>query len=131
MYIKSIRKGTDYKTAEKAIVILISNKNIKNLKELNKYHTKWQIIETEERKAILTEKLEIHIIELEKIKGEMQNINEKLLDWLTFLNNPESERVKEKMKQNENLKEAKEKLEKISEDTEIRDNSVVERKICI
>lgn len=61
----------------------------------------------------------------------MQNINEKLLDWLTFLNNPESERVKEKMKENENLKEAKEKLEKISEDTEIWYNSVVERKICI
>lgn len=84
-----------------------------------------------ERKAILTEKLEIHIIELEKIKGETQNMNEKLLDWLTFLNNPESERVKEKMKENENLKEAKEKLEKISEDTEIRNNGVVERKVCV
>ena len=34
-----------------------------------KYHSTWKIIETEGRKRILTEKLEIDIIELPKIEG--------------------------------------------------------------
>ena len=115
IYVKGIRKGERYEKLQRAIVILITDKNIKELEDISKYHTKWKIIETESRKKILTDKLEIHIIETEKIKNE-KNDKDKLLDWLTFLNNPESERVKEKMKENENLKEAKEKLNKMSED---------------
>ena len=115
LYVKSIKKGEDYSKLEKAIVILITDKRIKDLSEL-KYHTEWKIIETEDRQKILTDKLELHIIELDKIEESEDNKNDELIDWLIFLKNPESERVKEKMKENENLKEAEEKLEKISED---------------
>ena len=66
--------------------------------------------------SILTDKLEIHIIELEKIEERSQESNDKLLDWLYFLINPDSRRVKEKMEENKELKEAKEKLDKITED---------------
>jgi predicted transposase/invertase (TIGR01784 family) len=63
----------------------------------------------------LTQKLEIDIIELPKIIGKEKE-QDNLLDWLYFLENPKSERVTEKMKENENLKEAVKKLDNLSED---------------
>ena len=61
----------------------------------------------------MTDKFELRIIELPKVKEEEQ---EKLIDWLLFLENPQSERIKTKMEENEELKEAVEKLEGMSED---------------
>jgi predicted transposase/invertase (TIGR01784 family) len=63
----------------------------------------------------LTEKLELHIIELEKLSQDT-NINDALLDWLYFLQNPESDRVIKKMKEKKELKQAYDKLEDISND---------------
>ena len=119
LYAKSIKKGENYQELEKAIVIFITDKKVEGLEEL-KYHTEWKIIEMENRKKILTDKLELHIIELDKIEESEDNKDEALIDWLMFLKNPESERVKEKMKENESLKEAQEKLEKISEDEKMQ-----------
>ena len=67
----------------------------------------------------MTDKFEIDIIELLKIKGR-ENEKDQLLDWLIFLENPESERVTRKMEENENLKEAVEKLDRISEDEKMQ-----------
>ena len=115
------------------------------LKELD-YHTNWKIIEENSKQVILTDRLELHIIMLPKVtenrknqeefrnflnslenqdlergQGKMSKENEdELLDWLTFLIDPDSERVREKMKENEELKEAVEKLEAISEDENMR-----------
>ncbi len=69
----------------------------------------------ENRKLILTDKLEIIILELKKIKGK-ERVEGELLDWLFFIDNPNSERVKEKMKENKELKEANEKLQTMSEE---------------
>ena len=71
------------------------------------------------KKLILTDKFELDIIELLKIKGR-ENEKDQLLDWLVFLENPESERVTRKMEENENLKEAVEKLDRISEDEKMQ-----------
>ena len=71
------------------------------------------------KKLILTDKFELDIIELLKIKGR-ENEKDQLLDWLICLENPESERVTRKMEENENLKEAVEKLDRISEDEKMQ-----------
>lgn len=119
MYTKQIRAGEDYKKLEKTIVILIADFNIKGLEELA-YHSVWKIIETNSaKKLILTEKFELDIIELTKISGK-ENEKDQLLDWLMFLENPESERVARRMEENENLKEAVEKLDRISEDEKMQ-----------
>ncbi len=119
MYTKQIRAGEDYKKLEKTIIILIADFNIKGLEELA-YHSVWKIIETNSaKKLILTEKFELDIIELTKISGK-ENEKDQLLDWLMFLENPESERVARRMEENENLKEAVEKLDRISEDEKMQ-----------
>ena len=119
LFSKGIKKGEDYEKLEKTIAILITNKKIEKFEEL-KYHTEWKIFEKENKKVMLTDKLEIHIIELEKIEEKIQESNDKLLDWLYFLINPDSRRVKNKMRENEELKEAKEKLDKITEDARMQ-----------
>ena len=119
MYTRQIKAGGDYKKLEKTIVILIADFNIKGLEEVE-YHSTWKIIETNSvKKLILTDKFELDIIELSKIKGR-ENEKDQLLDWLIFLENPESERVARKMEENENLKEAVEKLDRISEDEKMQ-----------
>ena len=119
MYTRQIKAGDNYNKLEKTIVILIADFNIKGLEEVE-YHSTWKIIETNSvKKLILTDKFELDIIELSKIKGR-ENEKDQLLDWLIFLENPESERVVRKMEENENLKEAVEKLDRISEDEKMQ-----------
>ena len=119
MYTRQIKAGDDYNKLEKTIVILIADFNIKELEEVA-YDSTWKIIETNSvKKLILTDKFELDIIELLKIKGR-ENEKDQLLDWLIFLENPESERVTRKMEENENLKEAVEKLDRISEDEKMQ-----------
>ena len=115
LYSRQIKSGEDYKILQKAIVILITDFKIENLEELD-YHSRWKIMEDKQgKKIILTQKLEIDLIELPKIIGKEKE-QDNLLDWLYFLENPKSERVTEKMKENENLKEAVKKLDNLSED---------------
>ena len=118
LYIKGIKEGEEYQKLDRTIIILITDFLINGLEELE-YHTEWKIIEEKGRKIILTDKLEIHIIELEKIRGKEKEEGE-LLDWLFFIDNPESERVKVAMKENEELKEANEKLSQMSEEEELQ-----------
>ena len=93
MYTKQIKAGEDYNKLEKTIVILIADFSIKGLEEV---HSTWKIIEENSvKKLILTDKFELDIIELSKIKGK-ENEKDQLLDWLIFLENPESERVAQK-----------------------------------
>ena len=70
---------------------------------------------------MLTDDLELHIIELPKMrKNKATGKNKKLLEWLSFLNNPESKEVANYMKNNESMKKAKERLNTMSEDEKIR-----------
>jgi len=114
LYTRQIKTGEDYSLLEKTIVILITDFEVKNLKEMD-YHSVWKIMDNKTGGKILTDKLEIDIIELPKIKGREKE-KDKLLDWLYFLENPKSERVTEKMGENKEIKEATEKLDSLSED---------------
>ena len=70
-----------------------------------------------EKVLVLTEHLELHIIEIPKIyKIGKNEETEELVKWINFIENPESKKVGEYMKDNEEMKEAKEKLEVMSED---------------
>lgn len=116
MYSTSIEKGKTYDNTKRAICILIADFKIEKLKEIKEFKTKWNIREEKHQNIILTNKLEIIIIELDKIE---ESISENTLDielakWCKFIKSPRevSDSI---MKENENIKKAKEELEKISE----------------
>ena len=119
-YSKELQKGKPYLDLKRTICVLIADFEIDILKNLE-FHTQWKIIEEKNRKTVLTDDLELHIIELPKMrKNKANGKDKKLLEWLSFLNNPESKEVTNYMKNNESMKKAKEKLNTMSEDERIR-----------
>lgn len=117
VYSRDIKKGDEYGNLEKTISILIVDFETEELQDLE-YHTVWKIIEDKYRKTILTDKLEIRIINLTKIQ-ELAKEEDELLDWLFFLINPKCERVEEKMKKSKPLKNAYNKLSEMSNDEQM------------
>ena len=121
MYSASIDRGESYNNTKRAICILIADFCLEDLKAVTKYHTKWHIREDDFVNIILTEKLEIHIIELEKLENmkELTIENKKLLDWCKFIKSPDGVEASI-MKENEEIRKAKEELDKISQDAKER-----------
>jgi len=119
LYSSGIHEGEDYNELHKTIAILIANFEMENLKEISKFHTKWEVREEEYSKIILTEVLEIHIIELKKLTRQLKGNNiskkDKVVLWSQFISNPKGVGEKE-MSENEDIKKANEELEKINED---------------
>ena len=131
VYASNINKKEDYGVLKRTIAILIADFEIPSLKELG-YYTDWKLIETQNKKVILTDAIEIIILELPKIYRLKEEKDKELLDWLYFLENPSSKRVMDVMAENEGIKEAKEKLEEMSNDilmqrlAEYRESAIIE-----
>ena len=130
MYNKSISVGEDYGKLEKSIAILITDYEIKSLKEIKKYITKWNIREEEYQKIILTDVMEIYIIELPKFEKYKEKTDNKLNSWVSFIENPEVVNMEE----NKEIVKAKKVLEEISQDehetylAELRQKYIMDKK---
>ena len=118
LYAGEIHSGEDYEVLNKTIVILISDFELDITKDIPKIHTKWEIREEEYSKIVLTNVLEIHIIEMPKLIKAMANKKvdkkDKLILWTMFMLSPEK-LGDEIMENNEDIKKAKEELEKINQ----------------
>lgn len=130
LYLKQLKEGEDYRKLNRSISIIFLDYKLEGLEELP-IHTKWQIKESENERKILTEDLEIHIIELPKIKEKMEEGN--LKKWILFLENPEGEETKKMAENEKEIKEAIETLEEISSDeakermAELRQKYIMDR----
>ena len=121
LYLKGIGKGEDYRIAKRVVLIAIIDYNLKIEIEDKKMETIWQIVEKNHPKTILTNKFEIHILELEKVKEEYKkNKENKKAQWLLFLDDPETKEVKEIMEKNEDVKEAVIEVRKLSQDEKLQ-----------
>ena len=69
----------------------------------------------------MTDYFEIIIIEIPKVvKAYQKTPNDEVLQWMLFLDNPEKEEAARIMEENRDIKEAKEELERISQDDILR-----------
>ena len=121
MYSASIDRGQSYNNTKRAICILIADFSLENLKELPVCHTKWCIREEKFTNIILTDKLELHIIELEKLENMkiLKAEEKRLLNWCKFIKNPDD--VEDSIMSEDNgIKRAKGELDKISQDEKER-----------
>lgn len=114
LYNKTIKLGKDYINAQKTIIILFTDYEIKGLEKIEKYFSKWHICEDEYKNIILTKNLEIYILELPKFE-KYTNTNLKLNAWVKFITNPGGITMDD-MENNKSLKEAKQVLQQISDD---------------
>ena len=112
LFIRSLKSGKNYNSLKKTISILIADYELDELKEVRKYLTKWNIREEDYSKIILTDAMEIYIIEIGKFKKYQGTKRYKELDsWIKFIENPEVIDMS-----NKEIVMAKKVLEEISQD---------------
>ena len=125
LYSGQLDKGDDYTKLKRTILIAIVNFNIKEFIN-EEYHTKWKIREERNKELILTNDFEIHIIEIEKaIKSLKENKQDKIAQWMSFFDNPNSMEVKVMSEENEDINEALEQLRRLSSNKKLRE--IIER----
>ena len=121
MYSANLKVGDEYSKLRRTISIIIVDGELPEFKGIKKPQTNWQIREEEYKSIILTSYFEICIIELPKAIREYKTNKENgVLQWMMFLENPEDVEVTKIMEENENIKEAKEELDRISQDDILR-----------
>ena len=121
LYLRGIKRGESYLTAKKVVIIAIIDYNLKLEIESRNMETIWHITEDNNPKIRLTNKFEIHILELGKVKEEYRkNKENKKAQWLLFLDNPEMKEVKEIMENNKEVKKAVIKVREMSQDEKLQ-----------
>lgn len=120
LYASTIDKGEDYIGAKKVVIIAIIDYNLDLTKEIKEMETVWNIIERKNKNLMLTDKLELRIIELGKAKEEyVKNKTSKKAQWMMFINNPNEVEVQEIMKENKEIEEAVVIIKEMTEDEKL------------
>lgn len=120
-YKRQIKRGEEYGELKRTISIVILDHETEVLKGIEKLGTKWQIRDNETGKRILTDRLEIIIIELPKAKRLYEkDSSNKIIQWMMFLDNPNKKEVVQIMAENKNIRKAIDELEQVSGDEKIQ-----------
>lgn len=114
-YARQLKRGDEYVELNKTISIVILGYEIDELNGFEKMGVKWKIRDGETGKRLLTDNLEIIIIELPKaIRIYGKDRENRILQWMMFLNNPNKKEVVQIMKENKTIRKAIEELERVS-----------------
>ena len=120
LYASTIDKGEDYIDAKKVVIIAIIDYDLDLTKQIKEMETVWNIIERKNKNLMLTDKLELHIIELRKAREEYKkNKANKKAQWMMFINNPNEMEVQEIMKENKEIEEAVVIIKEMTEDEKL------------
>ena len=120
LYASTIDKGEDYIDAKKVVIIAIIDYDLDLTKEIKEMETVWNIIERKNKNLMLTDKLELHIIELRKAREEYKkNKANKKAQWMMFINNPNEVEVQEIMKENKEIEEAVVEIREMTQDEKL------------
>ena len=134
MIAKRLNKGEDYLEISKTVAINILDFDL--LEEEVRFHNKFRFLETETYKE-LPDAGEIHFMELpvlrrylEQNKDKIEELigKEKLLDWLLFIDNPDSEYARLAENSDEVIGRAKNMLRTLSADEKIREEYLAREK---
>ena len=121
LYYNEVKKGDDYKKAKRVVMVAILDYDLELTKDIKRMETKWNLREKNVQNLVLTDKIEIDIIELSKVRAEYEkNRQNKKAQWALFINDPNTEEVKEIMKENEDIEEAIVTVHKMTEDEKMR-----------
>ena len=112
MYYTNLLKGKNYNTSMKTIVIAIMNFDY--FKE-GKFHEIARI-KRDSGNLLLTDKLELHFIQLPKFRKKCKKLSTGLDYWLALILNYEMGEVKKMAKENKNLKKAIDEMEYLTGD---------------
>ena len=112
LYYNVLQKGADYKEIKKVIAI-----NILDYNEFDEgpYHEIARL-RREYLYKILTDKIEIHFIQIPKFKKQRKDMKTKLDMWMDFISQIDEKEVKNAMSKNKEIKKAQEEYEYLTGD---------------
>ena len=117
LYYTALKKKGEYKENKRVITIKIVNFDM--FKE-GPYHEKIEL-RREYKNILLTNKLEIHFIQLSKfLKEGQEEKDKKMWQWLTFIYDKNRKEVERVMKENKEIEKANEELEYLTGDDAVR-----------
>lgn len=119
LYEGQLENGENYQKLSRTICINLIDFNLLNH---HKFHSVYRLKDCETNEE-LTDVMEIHFIELKKMKDvrRVEDVKTKLEAWLYFINQPDSELVQELEKIEVEIKEAKAELIRLSGDRKERE----------
>ena len=120
-YSRQIKRGDRFGKLEKTISIAILDHELEELRGMEEIGVKWQIRDEITGKRILTDRLELIIIELPKARRMYKtNPNNTICQWMLFLDNPNQKEVVQIMKDNKDINKAIDELEQVSGNEKLR-----------
>lgn len=121
MYASEIKRGDDYTEAKKVILIAIIDYPLELTQTISEMETVWKLCEKNHPDLVLTDSIEICILELDKVKNTYyKNKLDKKAQWMLFLDDPNSREVKEIMEKNNDIKDAVIEVHERSKDEQLR-----------
>lgn len=121
MYASEIKRGDDYTEAKKVILIAIIDYPFELTQTISEMETVWKLCEKNHPDLVLTDSIEICILELDKVKNTYyKNKLDKKAQWMLFLDDPNSREVKEIMEKNNDIKDAVIEVHERSKDEQLR-----------
>jgi predicted transposase/invertase (TIGR01784 family) len=113
LYVEGVKEGENYKDLPKTITINILNYNF--LPD-NEYHLISHLYYDKVRETMLTDKLEVHFIDLAKFRHTITNVGDDLTAWLSFIDGSREEMVHMAKDNVEAIEQAHKLLEILEED---------------
>ena len=120
-YSRQIKRGDRFGKLQKTISIAILDHELEELRGIEEIGVKWQIRDEITGKRILTDRLELVIIELPKARKMYKtNPSNTICQWMLFLDNPNQKEVVQIMKDNKDINKAIDELEQVSGNERLR-----------
>lgn len=120
-YSRQLERGDEYKEISKTISIVIVDHEVEALKGMEDLNVRWQMRDNTTGGRMLTDRFELVIIELPKAKRIYEkNKNNKISQWMMFLDQPNDKEVGNIMAKNKDIRKAIEELEQVSGDEKLQ-----------
>ena len=127
IYSNSLKKGKKYTDLKKTICIWFLNEDV--YKDIKSFETKWKIRCENEETSNYFDYMQFHIIELQKFRKDDTIKPSKKNFWLWFLDHTNGEMIKLACSNYEQIKKAREELDKLTADPAIR-NELIRQEIA-
>ena len=124
IYSNGIKKAKKYTDLKKTICIWFLNEDVYH--DTTEFETKWRLKCENESLKNHFDYIQFHVIELQKFRNDATIKPSKKNFWLWFLDHTNEEMVKMACNNYEKIREAREELEKITADPEVRNQIIRE-----
>ncbi len=116
MYAQQLEEGNQYRTLQKTIAVNILDFDYI---QTERYHTVFHVRE-DQTHTLLTDMLEIHFVELRKLREQSVGLERRLVKWMLFLTARTQKQLEELAMQDPAIQKALTTLEFLSQDAETR-----------